>query len=170
MTASESPGKPSSHGLLGSLLLLGGIILLVMRGLQAMQTLSGLPRFWHNNDVLWWGLGLGLSAFGTWLLAQTSETKDRGGWRPAKSGRRFQNLILYTRVGCHLCDEAREILEQHAAWLPEIVDVDIDHDPRLRERYGACVPVVALDGKVRFRGRIAPELLRRLIEATPVSS
>lgn len=169
MTASESSVKSSSHGLLGSLLLLAGVILLAMRGLQAIHTLTALPRFWHNNEALWWGLGLGLAAFGTWLLAQTSETKDRGGWRPAKSGRRFQNLILYTRAGCALCEEARDLLEQHAAWLPEIVEVDIDHDPRLGERYGTCVPVVALDGKVRFRGRIAPELLRRLIEATPVS-
>lgn len=169
MTSATTPEKISSHGMLGSLLLLAGIILLALRGLQTMHSLSGFPRFWYYNEVLWWGFGISLAAFGARLLTQTTDAQVRG-WRPAKSGRRFQNLILYTRVGCHLCEEAREILDRHARWLPEITEVDIDHDPRLIERFGTCVPVVAFDGKVRFRGKISPELLRRLINATPVAS
>jgi glutaredoxin len=70
------------------------------------------------------------------------------------------HVILYTRKGCHLCDEAYQILVRH-----EIIphEVDIDADPVLRERFTDCVPVVEMDGKVRFRGRINAVLLRRLI-------
>lgn len=168
MTAAHPSDKISSHGILGSLLLAAGLILLVLRGFESMQTLSGFPRFWHNNETLWWGLGVSLFGFGAWLLGRTQTVDDRG-WRPARSGRRFQKLILYTRVGCHLCEEARQILDEHSRWLPAVVEIDIDHDPRLVERYGTCVPVVSLDGKVRFRGRVSPALLRRLLEATPVA-
>jgi glutaredoxin len=41
--------------------------------------------------------------------------------------------------------------------------VDIDHDPQLRDRYNECVPVVFVEGRERFRGRIDPVLLRRLL-------
>ena len=39
--------------------------------------------------------------------------------------------------------------------------------PHLVDRFGKCVPVVELDGKVRFKGRINEILLRRLIEGSP---
>jgi glutaredoxin len=70
------------------------------------------------------------------------------------------DVILYTRAGCHLCDDARDLLEQHG--LPPRL-VDIDADAGLRERFNECVPVVEIDGKVRFRGRVDPVLLRRLV-------
>ena len=69
-------------------------------------------------------------------------------------------IIIYTRVGCHLCDEAKATLESYGL---EVQTVDIDHDPQLRERYNECVPVVFVDGRERFRGRIDPVLLRRLL-------
>jgi hypothetical protein len=43
--------------------------------------------------------------------------------------------------------------------------VDIDADPAWRERYHECVPVVEIDGKERFRGRINEVLLQRLLAA-----
>jgi glutaredoxin len=67
---------------------------------------------------------------------------------------------LYTRQGCHLCDNAREILVRHGL-TPE--SVDIDADPELLARYNTCVPVVEIDGKERFRGRVDEILLRRLL-------
>ncbi len=157
----------SSQAQLGSFLLMTGIVLLALRGLQTLRPLNFLPSLWHGQDALWWGIGLAVSGFGAWLLSRNPSATDGSLWTPQITGRRFRNLVLYTRVGCHLCDEAREVLEQHRRWLPEITDVDIDHDPRLIERYGTCVPVVSLDGKVRFRGRVSPQLLRRLIDATP---
>jgi hypothetical protein len=41
--------------------------------------------------------------------------------------------------------------------------VDIDADKALRSRFDTCVPVVEIDGRVRFRGKIEPRLLRRII-------
>ena len=68
--------------------------------------------------------------------------------------------ILYTRQGCHLCDDAREVLERHGL-TPRAVDIDAD--PDLVAKYTDCVPVVVIDGRERFRGRVNEVLLRRLL-------
>lgn len=68
--------------------------------------------------------------------------------------------ILYTRQGCHLCDEARAVLERYGL---TVHSIDIDSDPDLVARYDQCVPVVVLDEQERFRGRVDEVLLRRLL-------
>lgn len=74
------------------------------------------------------------------------------------------HFILYTRHGCHLCEEAHGRLQdaqrRHGFHL-ELVDVD--HDPDLAARYGELVPVIAVNGTVRFRGGLNPVLLDRLL-------
>ena len=70
-------------------------------------------------------------------------------------------VVLYSRQGCHLCDDAAALLARHGLAF-EVVDVD--QDPALRARYDQCVPVVVIDGRERFRGRIDERLLRRLLE------
>lgn len=72
------------------------------------------------------------------------------------------NIVVYTREGCHLCDDAIALLRLHGQ---EPTLVDIDANPELRERYNLCVPVVEIDGKERFRGRVNEMLLTRLITA-----
>jgi glutaredoxin len=72
------------------------------------------------------------------------------------------NVTLYTREGCHLCEDAHELLVCHGL---EPAVVDVDADPALREKWNTCVPVVEIDGKVRFRGRVDAVLLRRLLTA-----
>jgi len=72
------------------------------------------------------------------------------------------DVVLYTRAGCHLCDDARDLLEQHGL---DVRCVDIDADAALRERFSECVPVVEIDGKVRFRGRVDAVLLRRMLRS-----
>jgi glutaredoxin len=69
-------------------------------------------------------------------------------------------VVLYTRQGCHLCDEALATLKAFGID-PELVD--IDGDGQLQERFGDCVPVVEIAGRVRFRGHINTVLLRRLL-------
>lgn len=71
-------------------------------------------------------------------------------------------VILYSRKGCHLCDDALSLLRQQGLQ-PTVLD--IDDDPALRERYNVCVPVVVIDGRERFRGRVDAVLLRRLLGA-----
>lgn len=70
-------------------------------------------------------------------------------------------IVLYSRQGCHLCDAAAAALKRHGL---EFEVVDVDADPELRQRYDACVPVVVIDGKERFRGRVDELLLRRLVD------
>lgn len=56
-------------------------------------------------------------------------------------------VILYSRHGCHLCATARTQLEELARRTGEgFVEVDVDADEALRERYGELVPVVTVDG------------------------
>ncbi len=70
------------------------------------------------------------------------------------------SVIVYTRRGCHLCEEALDLLRRHGL-APELVDIDTD--PELRARYNHCVPVVVIDGRERFRGRVDERLLVRLL-------
>jgi len=73
-------------------------------------------------------------------------------------------VTLYTRSGCHLCDQAVIDLAAHGL-VPE--QIDIDANESLREQFDSCVPVVEIDGKIRFRGRVDPVLLRRLLTNAP---
>jgi glutaredoxin len=73
---------------------------------------------------------------------------------------RSPDVVLYTRSGCHLCEEAERILAQYGLRAQLI---DIDQHPELRTKFDACVPVVEIDGRIRFRGRMNEVLLRRLL-------
>ncbi len=76
-------------------------------------------------------------------------------------------VTLYTRVGCHLCDDAKAVLDEVRATLPFALDVvDIDRDPALRALYTTEVPVIAVDGRKAFKYRLtAGELVDRLTRA-----
>lgn len=69
-------------------------------------------------------------------------------------------VIVYTRPGCHLCDETIELLAEYGL---RVSKLNIDDDPTLRARYNTCIPVVEIDGQERFRGRIERVLLERLL-------
>jgi glutaredoxin len=82
------------------------------------------------------------------------------------SGAERLAFTVYTRNQCSCCDKALAVLhdaQRHHRF--KIVEVDVDSDPDMVLKYGAEVPVVALDGKVRFRGVINPSLLERLLLA-----
>jgi glutaredoxin len=60
-------------------------------------------------------------------------------------------LTLYSRAGCHLCDEARAALERVRARSPfSLHEVDITTDDALHRRYLERIPVVSLDGEELF--------------------
>jgi glutaredoxin len=73
-------------------------------------------------------------------------------------------VILYTRVHCHLCDDAKAVLEEVRRERPfELTTVDVDTDPALVQAYGLEVPVVVVDGRKAFKYRVdAPSLRARL--------
>lgn len=76
------------------------------------------------------------------------------------------SFTVYTRAQCCCCHKALDLLrESQSRHGFAIEEVDVDNDPGLVEAYGLTVPVVAVDGKVRFRGVVNPALLERLLLA-----
>jgi hypothetical protein len=78
-------------------------------------------------------------------------------------------LILYTRPGCHLCEETRQVLQgllEDRAGLGQplavVREVDISTDPNLERRLFDVIPVVELGGR-RLELAISPAKLRRFI-------
>ena len=62
----------------------------------------------------------------------------------------MRTLVLYGQPGCHLCDEAREMVGPLAAAAGdlELVEVDISANDVLLRRYLERIPVLELDGLV----------------------
>ena len=74
-------------------------------------------------------------------------------------------VTLYTRVGCHLCDDVKQVLtaaRRRAAF--ELEEVDIDADPDLRALYNEEVPVVTINGRKAFKYHVAPAAFLRALE------
>lgn len=70
------------------------------------------------------------------------------------------DCLLLTRPGCHLCEDAEALLRLNGL---AVKRVNVDDNPELAARYNSCVPVVFLDGKKRFTGRVDERLLKRLL-------
>lgn len=76
-------------------------------------------------------------------------------------GRGDHQVVLYTIPGkCPLCDEAREVLRSQGVGFSE---VDIRTDRALLRAYREEIPVVTVDGKKAFVGRIDPTRLGELL-------
>ena len=70
-------------------------------------------------------------------------------------------ITLYSRPGCHLCDDARDVIARVCADLGEEYDeVSIDHDPQLSDRFGEEVPVTFVDGRQHDFWRVDEARLR----------
>ncbi|AMV38772.1 glutaredoxin family protein [Planctomyces sp. SH-PL62] len=75
-------------------------------------------------------------------------------------------ITVYSRQGCGCCHKAIGLLEGfRGRYRLRIEEVDVDESPELKARYGMEVPVVAVDGRVRFRGVVNPAMLERLLRA-----
>jgi len=70
-------------------------------------------------------------------------------------------VTLYSRPGCHLCDDARAVVERVCADLGEEYDeVSILDDPALLERYAEEIPVTLVDGRQHDFWRVDEARLR----------
>ena len=70
-------------------------------------------------------------------------------------------VTLYTRPGCHLCDDARAVVERVCADLGEsYAEVSILDDPALAERFGEEIPVTFVDGRQHDFWRVDETRLR----------
>jgi glutaredoxin len=78
-------------------------------------------------------------------------------------------LTLYGKPGCHLCEEARAVVDEVRERRPfELEEVDITRDPALEARYRERIPVVAINGEEALELVIeASELERCLASMTP---
>jgi glutaredoxin len=75
-------------------------------------------------------------------------------------------VTLYSRPGCHLCDDARVVIERVCADLGEAyVEVSIDDDPTLAERFGEEIPVTLVDGRQHDFWRVDEQRLRVALTA-----
>ena len=78
-------------------------------------------------------------------------------------------VTIYSRPGCHLCDEARKVIQ--ASGLDgeyTLEEINIESDPELLERYRYEIPVIAINGIEAFRHQLTPdEFKKRLKEAGP---
>lgn len=70
------------------------------------------------------------------------------------------HVVLVTRQGCHLCDQALGLL-QELSLHPELHDVDADDE--LYRLYDFRVPVVLVDGRVVAEGRITRDQLLKAV-------
>ncbi len=69
-------------------------------------------------------------------------------------------VTLYTRAGCHLCDDANLVLDAVPKSRPFALDVvDIDTDAALVALYTTEVPVITVNGRKAFKYRLTAEAL-----------
>lgn len=78
-------------------------------------------------------------------------------------------LTLYSTVGCHLCEEAEQLLHGAAQSRPGLSweVVDIANDDSLFERYGWLIPVLACDGAGELRWPFDAETLHAFLSEAP---
>ena len=75
------------------------------------------------------------------------------------------HVIVYSRPGCHLCDEAKHAI--HSAGCDDLFtfeEINIESDPELLRKYKYDIPVVTMDGVEAFRHRVKTDEFSRLIQ------
>ena len=71
-------------------------------------------------------------------------------------------ITIYSKPDCHLCDNAKAILKKMNL---DFVEINIEEDPDAYEKYKWEIPVIFVDGKKLFKGRVEEEKLRRALTA-----
>ena len=65
------------------------------------------------------------------------------------------HVIVYSRPGCHLCDEAKSVIEEVQQEMElTLEEVNIEHDLALLEKYRFDIPVITINGVEAFRHRV----------------
>ena len=80
---------------------------------------------------------------------------------PTELGETPPRVVLYSRPGCHLCDDARAVIEAVCAELGERYDeIDITGSEELTRSFGEEIPVTFVDGRQHDYWRVDPVRLR----------
>ena len=70
---------------------------------------------------------------------------------------RKAHVIVYSRPGCHLCDEAKAAIEKsNCSDRFTLEEVNIESDNELLRKYKYDIPVITIDGEEAFRHRVDP--------------
>ena len=76
------------------------------------------------------------------------------------------HVRLYTRPGCHLCEEMlREMLAADCAEEYQLEEINIDEDPALKQSYGLKIPVLTINGREAFKYRLTAAEFKQRIRA-----
>ena len=76
-----------------------------------------------------------------------------------------RRLTLYGRRDCYLCEAMKGIVAKAASSVPlEVVEIDVDSDPALQERFGSEVPVLFIDGRKAFKYRVNLKKLKQKLQ------
>lgn len=74
-------------------------------------------------------------------------------------------LLVYSKPGCHLCEEAVRVLTQFQTQVPfTLEEINIEDDPALFAKYGEQIPVVLLNGEFLFEYAVDEDILRQKLE------
>ena len=74
-------------------------------------------------------------------------------------------VTFYTKAGCHLCEDAREILEEIAEHTEyTLTEIDIRHDMAVFELYRYRIPVIILNQETLLEGRIEADELAQAFQ------
>jgi len=72
--------------------------------------------------------------------------------------------VLYSRPGCHLCEEMKEVMSSSGCGeLYALEEIDIENDPELFARYQFEIPVLFINGVEAFRHRLLAEEFRAYV-------
>lgn len=78
-------------------------------------------------------------------------------------------LTLYSRAGCCLCDDMKEVIRQVGARIPlDLAVIDIDGSEELKAEYGHQIPVLFIDGRKAFKHKVTAKDLRKRIGRRPL--
>ena len=64
-------------------------------------------------------------------------------------------VTFYTKAGCHLCEDARDMLDDIATQTTyKLTEIDIRSNPEIFEQYRYRIPVIIIDNEILLEGRI----------------
>jgi glutaredoxin len=76
-------------------------------------------------------------------------------------------VTIYSRPGCHLCDEMKAVVLHVASSIPlAIEEIDISTNSELEQLYGVEIPVLFVAGKKVAKYRVSEGDLRRILAGT----
>jgi glutaredoxin len=82
----------------------------------------------------------------------------------------MNDLVLYTRKDCGLCEEMKQVIGQLATRLPlNVQELDIDSSAELQKQFGNEVPLLFINGRKTFKYRVTTKELEKALKKQKIS-